>query len=126
MIVQLGKNVLRAALFGAGSISLLELYSRVPFLDGTPGQVSIPDTITSSSSSKVHILFPGFGGADLNTDRIIKKINENSHVDEVAFCYDWIEWRGNIIRASFNGQVRELMIRCSYIQLSVPSITYLL
>ena len=77
----------------------IEMYSRAPNLWSSPSLI----TLSNSTCSSVHVLFPGFGGPDANTDRIVDNLNKNA-LDEIAYTFDWSEWRGNLLRASFNGQ----------------------
>lgn len=76
----------------------IEMYSRAPNIWSSPSP--LPYT---NGTSYVHVLFPGFGGPDANTDRIVDNLNKDA-VDEKAYVYDWSVWRGNLLRASFNGQ----------------------
>jgi hypothetical protein len=85
----------------------LELYSRIPLrcnnlgLPVLPALRPLPDAL--SNKKEVTILFHGFGGQDLNTDRIIDEINKACDNNGIAHCYDWELWRGNLFRAANNG-----------------------
>ena len=76
----------------------LEVYIRFPFI----GNV-MPIALANSTKGQVHVLFHGFGGQDANTDRIVNNLNVDSCKDEIALSYDWIKYRGNILRAAANG-----------------------
>ena len=82
------------------STSFLELFSRFPLLS----PVDQLDFQTIDKGSSLHLLFPGFGGPDANTRRIINNLSSRAEKNEKVVCYDWMKYRGNILRASFNGQ----------------------
>ena len=97
----LGPNMQLLTNFAKGATLLLggiEMYSRAPSILFSPSP--LPHT---NETSSVHVLFPGFGGPDANTDRIVDSLNKNAG-NEVAYVYDWSAFRGNILRAAFNGE----------------------
>jgi len=84
---------------------LLELYSHIParitlggILPPIPG---LPNSVVKGVK-EVTILFPGFGGNDEHTERIV---SEHNAADGLALCYlyDWGTYRGDLLRASNNG-----------------------
>jgi hypothetical protein len=77
----------------------LELYSRLP--------VSVPVVPLSNeivSTSRVHLLFHGFGGPDGNTDRIMDAFAHSNSPQEASLCYNWLSHRTNVLRAAYTGQ----------------------
>jgi len=53
------------------------------------------------------IIFPGAGGPDQYTDMLKKKIKDSDRragVKRYVEVYDWSKWRGNFLRAAFDGQ----------------------
>eukprot|EP01038_Epipyxis_sp_PR26KG_P013332 gene13332-17875_t len=65
-------------------------------------EVTLPSI---GESSSITILFPGAGGPDANTDRIIDSIKTSSRDgDSISIIYDWGKWSKNLVRASFNGE----------------------
>jgi hypothetical protein len=52
------------------------------------------------------IIFPGAGGPDRYIDSLktnIEKSDREHRVKRDVFVYDWLPWRGNFIRAAFDG-----------------------
>lgn len=93
------------ALFGSVAI---ETYVRIPqrILYG-----SDPPLLPSFTEEALFLVFPGYGGPDLNTERIEAVVAESDKVhefDRKVFCYDWRNWRGNstasVFRAAFDSQ----------------------
>ena len=81
----------------------VELYSLLPVrisnnLKLLPPPAQLPDDVTGAK--KVAVLFPGYGGVDANTDRIIAEALKEG---VTAICYDWETYRGNLMRAANNG-----------------------
>ena len=81
----------------------VELYSLLPVrlsnnLKLLPPPALLPDEVTGAK--KVAVLFPGYGGVDSNTDRIIEEAKKEG---VTAICYDWETYRGNLVRAANNG-----------------------
>jgi len=69
------------------------MLSKIELID--PKMLSIVD-------SKLQLLFHGYGGPDANTDAIVTNL---SQVDgRSALCYNWLAYRGGILRSAFNGQ----------------------
>ena len=84
---------------------LYESYVRLPqqFLYG-----SSPTSLPAFNEKSVFIIFPGFGGPDLNTKRIeemIKASDATYSEKRYTATYDWTKWRGNTIRAAFDGEM---------------------
>ena len=88
----------------AGSAILLEGYSRLPqnLIFG-----SKPRPIVPFKETDAVIIFPGAGGPDENTSNLAKAIIDSDKICGIkrhVEVYDWSPWRGNLIRASFDGQ----------------------
>lgn len=93
--------LLYVASVAVGSLLLLETYVQIPINILQRRQVkALPDFPHRSAV----ILFPGYGGPDANTDRIIAEIEESDrdHKEKrFTHCYDWSDYRGNIIRTAY-------------------------
>ena len=81
----------------------VELYSLLPVRVSNafkllPPPDLLPDEVTNAK--RVAVLFPGYGGVDQNTDRIIEEAQKEG---VTAICYDWEAYRGNLVRAANNG-----------------------
>jgi len=81
----------------------VELYSQLPVrvannLKMLPEVPMLPDYF--KKAKRVAVLFPGYGGVDENTDRIIEEARKDG---VTALCYDWETYRGNLVRAANNG-----------------------
>ena len=88
----------------AGSAFAIELYSRIPqkLLFG-----SNPRPLEPFKETDVVLIFPGAGGPDENTSNLAKAIIDSDRscgIKRHVEVYDWSPWRGNLIRASFDGQ----------------------
>ena len=88
----------------AGSAILIEGYSRLPqkFLFG-----STPRPIAPFKETDAVIIFPGAGGPDENTSNLAQAIIDSDKsfgIKRHVEVYDWSPWKGNLIRASFDGQ----------------------
>ena len=88
----------------AGTALAVEGYSRVPqkILFG-----SNPRPLEPFEETDIVLIFPGAGGPDENTRNLAKAIISSDvacgikrHVE----VYDWSPWKGNLIRASYDGQ----------------------
>lgn len=83
----------------------VELYSKLPVRCSNtiwpilPSPQALPEDILNARN--VALLFPGYGGVDANTDRIIEEINKDGKT--IAYCYDWEMFRGNLFRAASCG-----------------------
>lgn len=56
----------------------------------------------------VFLIFPGFGGVDLNTKRIEEEVikSDKKYLSRrFIYTYDWSKWRGNTVRAAFDSQM---------------------
>jgi hypothetical protein len=56
----------------------------------------------------VLLLFPGAGGPDANSDRLEAKIKASdirAGYSRWSYTYNWLDWRGPFVRASFDGQL---------------------
>jgi hypothetical protein len=92
-----------ASFTAIGSL-LIESYVRVPqkVLFG-----STPTPLPDIGKDAVFLLFPGFGGPDLNTQRIVQEVRKSDKdfkLDRFVTCYDWSAWCGNLLRAAFDSQ----------------------
>ena len=94
-------------------LSALTIESSAEIFARLPQQViygSSPTVIQKNeiSKDKLVLLFPGAGGPDNNLyslkDTIIKSDNEKNIQRDVKI-YDWLQWRGNFIRAAFDSQI---------------------
>lgn len=68
---------------------------------------SKPSILPPVVKKNLLLIFPGAGGPDKNTDALRTKIissDRSKRVDRSVLVYDWTKWRGNIVRASFDGQ----------------------
>lgn len=88
----------------AGSALAIEAYGRIPqkMLFG-----SNPRPLDPFEETDVVLIFPGAGGADENTSNLAKAIivsDEKCGIKRHVEVYDWSPWRGNLIRASYDGQ----------------------
>ena len=88
----------------AGTALAIEAYSRVPqkILFG-----SNPRPLEPFDETDVALIFPGAGGPDENTDNLAKAIrcrDLECGVKRHVEVYDWSPWKGNLIRASYDGQ----------------------
>jgi hypothetical protein len=112
MMLEMLTNLLRKTAFTVPLLGLcaipviVEIYSKLParasnFLLPIKDPVPLlPQSFLESNSQEVAVLFPGFGGPDMNTERII---NEMTKDGVTAYCYDWEEYRGNLFRAASSG-----------------------
>jgi hypothetical protein len=86
----------------------IEVYSNLPlrvFHRVRPPELSLNWT-DATSDMNVAIIFPGYGGVDLNVDRLQKSmISSDRHagIDRQIIVYDWVQWRDNLLRAARNG-----------------------
>ena len=82
----------------------VEIYSKLPVRCSNlvwpilPPPPTLPDEVLNSK--QVAVLFPGYGGVDANTERIIDEISKDGIK---AYCYDWEKYRGNLFRAASCG-----------------------
>ena len=88
----------------AGSALAVQVYSRIPqkLLFG-----SNPRPLELFPETDVVLIFPGAGGPDENTSNLAKAVIESDKVFGIkrhVEVYDWSPWKGNLIRASFDGQ----------------------
>ena len=87
--------------------SSAEIFARLPqqMIYGSSPTVIQKNEITKD---KLVLLFPGAGGPDSNLyslrDNIIKSDYE-ANVQRDVKIYDWLQWRGNFIRAAFDSQI---------------------
>ena len=61
----------------------------------------------SSIQDSLVVIFPGAGGPDINTQHLqeaIQRSDRGRGVNRYVEVYDWLNWRGNFLRASFDGQ----------------------
>eukprot|EP01038_Epipyxis_sp_PR26KG_P011277 gene11277-15129_t len=94
-------------LFLLGLISIetsSEIFVRIPqaVLYG-----STPTPIIRDNLRDISIIFPGANGPDMYTDTLATSIRTNdikNNINRDVYVYDWLKWRGNFIRASFDGQ----------------------
>jgi hypothetical protein len=88
----------------AGSAIAIEAYSRLPqkLLFG-----STPRPLEQFDDKDIVIIFPGAGGPDENTSNLAQAVIESDKLCGVkrhVEVYDWSPWKGNLIRASYDGQ----------------------
>ena len=88
----------------AGSAIAIEAYSRLPqkLLFG-----STPRPLEQFDDKDVVLIFPGAGGPDENTSNLAQAVIESDKLRGVkrhVEVYDWSPWKGNLIRASYDGQ----------------------
>lgn len=88
----------------AGSALAIEAYSRLPqkLLFG-----STPRLLEEFYEKDVVLIFPGAGGPDENTSNLAQAVIESDKLCGVkrhVEVYDWSPWKGNLIRASYDGQ----------------------
>ena len=81
----------------------VELYSMLPVrisntFELLPPPALLPDKVISAK--KVAVVFPGYGGEDENTNRIVEEAKKEG---VAAISYDWELYRGNLVRAANNG-----------------------
>ena len=98
--LQIASSVLVFAL-GCGP----ELYARIPqeIVYGS----SPPPITTRQGENAVLVIFPGAGGPDQNTARLKDRIiasDQKKGVKRLVEVYDWLPWRGNILRASYDSE----------------------
>lgn len=93
------------ALIGIESSS--EIYVRLPqemVYGRSPDPIPI---VGRSDAESMVVIFPGAGGPDYNTDKLLRSISENDRIKGIrrfVSVYDWSAWRGDFIRAAFDGQ----------------------
>jgi hypothetical protein len=96
-------------LFVLGLISLeasAEIYIRLP-QDLMYGSNPIPIERLSKVDKYDVVIFPGAGGPDQYTDALKNKIADSDKhlgITRGVYVYDWLKWRGNFLRAAFDGQ----------------------
>jgi hypothetical protein len=88
----------------AGSGLAIELYARLPqkVLFG-----SRPRKLAEFDEADIVLIFPGAGGPDKNTGDLAHAIHESDKalgINRYVHVYDWSTWRGNLVRASYDGQ----------------------
>lgn len=88
----------------AGSAIAIEVYSRIPqrLLFG-----STPRPLEQFEDKDVVLIFPGAGGPDENTSNLARAVIESDRLCGVkrhVEVYDWSPWKGNLLRASYDGQ----------------------
>lgn len=88
----------------AGSAILIEGYSRLPqkLIFG-----STPRPIAPFKETDAVIIFPGASGPDDNTSNLAQAVIDSDKkcgIERHVEVYDWSPWKGNLIRASFDGQ----------------------
>lgn len=88
----------------AGSALVIEAYSRLPqkLLFG-----SDPRPLEPFDEKDVVLIFPGAGGPDENTSNLAQAVidsDKSCGIQRHVEVYDWSPWKGNLIRASFDGQ----------------------
>lgn len=88
----------------AGTAIAVEAYSRLPakFIFG-----SNPRPVSPFLEDELLIIFPGAGGPDENTSNLAKAVIDSDRIRGIkrhVEVYDWSPWKGNLIRASFDGQ----------------------
>jgi hypothetical protein len=82
-----------------------EIFARIPqrVIYG-----STPQHLQNIGKQNVVLIFPGAGGPDQNTESLKKQIEitdkKKSIHDRKVYVYNWLKWRGNFIRASFDSQ----------------------
>lgn len=101
--VFVSKTAFSGPLFGLLCLPLaVELYSKLPVRCSNtvwpllPQPPTLPEDVLNSKS--IAVLFPGYGGVDANTDRIVEEINKEGAT--TAYCYDWEMFRGNLFRSA--------------------------
>lgn len=100
-LVRFGSKLVGGVLF---SSVLYQGYIRLPqkFLFG-----SSPPALPEFAEDSLFLIFPGFGGVDANIDRIhseVAKTDIETNLSRFVYTYDWVRWRGNTLRASFDSQ----------------------
>lgn len=100
------RNLKLCFLFGVLSLETgSELFVRMP-QQWLYGSSPVP-IVGREKDQSVVVIFPGAGGPDVHTENLKNKImlSDRSHrVNRFVNVYDWQNWRGNFIRASFDGQ----------------------
>ena len=93
-------------------LSLLGLEASVEVYCRLPQQQmygSVPYALTDRSADErdVLLIFPGAGGPDQYTDKVLNEVSKGDYkkgIKRYVRSYDWRQWRGNFLRASFDGQ----------------------
>jgi hypothetical protein len=83
---------------------ILEVYVRLPtkILYG-----SDPAMLPEVDCNSIFLLFPGFDGPDLNTERIVRNYRDADikyRKKRFVYCYDWRNWRKDIFRAAYDSE----------------------
>eukprot|EP01041_Mallomonas_annulata_P002700 gene2700-5317_t len=90
-------------ILGAASVAI-EAYSNLP-LKSIHGSVPIPLESPRSGNAAL-VIFPGSGGPDEFTDKLLERVKAGDNslgVKRFSTVYDWSEWRGNFLRAAYDG-----------------------
>ena len=94
---------LSAAVLAGMSIELYSLLPQQLLYGSTPPPLPQFET----SLRHIAIVFPGAGGSDANTERIVTSIQKTSvdaNISRFVVCYDWKPWCGNVLRAAIDSE----------------------
>lgn len=112
LLLQLVNCLLPVPLFFACGIIGIETYCRLPLklvYGSSPASIKELEQVSNKKRYKdgTVIIIPGAGGPDENTQQLeetIRNSDKKKRLNRLILTYDWSQWKGSLIRASFNSQ----------------------
>lgn len=94
------------AVFKVGAAAILCTYAAVETYCRIPQSLlfgSLPKALPDFIEKDVIVIFPGAGGVDQNVLALESNLQKYQRKKKVI-VYDWRQWRGNLLRASFDSE----------------------